>query len=259
MNPALSVQVFEGIGGIGAKNVAEMLSLPSLASERSAKSDKLSISVQEIFTNVASALEGFVVRTIEKREAEEFRSTFESVFPKYLEGALGLSFLAQALVPSAVLETLSAESFSMMEAEFRDQALESFGATVRDQAVFTVWTLRRISDVCRKIAQAPPVGNNLKSQDAKLFSMFVQHSMRTRFHLDCLLKSMDLKKPIYPAVLETLIDGLRSAVDAYAWARRALELRVPHIEPAEAPELIWDDEDDQLVREASLDMLSDPA
>ena len=182
MNPAVSMPILEGIG---AKNLAEMLSLPSLASEQPAK-DKLSISVQELFGNVASALEGFIVRTIEKREAVEFRRTFDSVFPKYIEGALGLSFLAQAFVPAHVLEVLSAESFSVMEAEFRDHALEAFGATVRDQATFTVWTLRRISEVCRKIACAPAIDGSLRDKELELFKMFTVHSMRTRFHLDCL-------------------------------------------------------------------------
>jgi hypothetical protein len=54
------------------------------------------------------------------------------------------------------------------------------------------------------------------------------------------------------------MDGLRAAVNTYAWARRALDLRVPMPEPF-AEKIIWDEEDQQLLAEASMDMLADPA
>lgn len=257
MNPAtIAMRIPEGIGAL---NIAEMLSLPSLAADKPSESQDLSARVQELFNSVAAALERLVVRAIEQRTNGEFCAIVREVFPKYFEGALGLSFLAHAFVSAPALEALSNENFSMMEAEFRDQALAAFGACVRDQAIFSVWTLRKISDVCRKIASAPIVSPDKQKEDYELFEGFSFHAMRNRFHLDCLLTSMKLQRRIYPDVLETIIDGLRSAVDAYAWARRALELRSPVIEPDAPPARVWDEEDDQLLADATYDMVADPA
>jgi hypothetical protein len=128
---------------------------------------------------------------------------------------------------------------------------------VRDQAIFTAWTLRKISDICQRIDGAP-LASNLNEADSALHQRFAYHAMRTRFHLDCLFKSMHFQKPIYPDVLEVISSGLRSAVNAYAWARRALDLRVPALETQAAP-IEWDDEERQLLREASDDTLTEPA
>jgi hypothetical protein len=238
-------------------NVGEMLALAGVAADERPSAKKLSASTQELFRSAATTLDGLVLQVIEKRTANEFRATLGEVFPKYFEAALGLSFLARATVPAHVLERLTRESFSEMEAEFRDGALGAFGAAVRDQAIFTVWTLRKISDICQKISDAPPVVAGRSSDDLEAFRSFAWHAMLTRFNLDCLLKSMLLRKPIYPEVFDTVIDGLRSAVNAYAWARRALDLRVPHVEPEVEP-VQWDSEDQELLDEATRDFLIEP-
>jgi hypothetical protein len=66
------------------------------------------------------------------------------------------------------------------------------------------------------------------------------------------------KRPLYPEVLEVILDGLRAAVNAYAWARRGLELRTPSAEPAVAP-IEWDEEEQALLDEATHDMLGESA
>jgi hypothetical protein len=166
--------------------------------------------------------------------------------------------LARATVPAHILERLTQESFSEMEAEFRDGALASFGSAVRDQAIFTVWTLRKISDICQKIVDAPTLPKNLPSDDLENFKAFAWYAVLTRFHLDCLLKSMQVQQPIYPEVREVIIDGLRGVVNAYAWARQALDLRCPEILPEIAP-VKWDEEEQSLLDEATFDLLGDPA
>jgi hypothetical protein len=88
--------------------------------------------------------------------------------------------------------------------------------------------------------------------------MFALHSMRTRFHLDCLFVAMRLRKRLYPEVLAQFIDGLRSAVDAYAWARQALDLRMASANQAAEP-VEWDEEDASLLSEANADYLAEPA
>lgn len=67
---------------------------------------------------------------------------------------------------------------------------------------------------------------------------------------------MQLHRPVYPQVLEVVMDGLRAAVNAYAWARRGLDLRAPKSEPEMTP-IEWDDEEQDLLREATFDMVSE--
>jgi hypothetical protein len=252
MNPASAMP-----HGLGIMNVGEMLALPGLVTEKATSVKRLPGPAQELFRNVAMMLDEVVLYAIEQRTAPEFQSAVLEVFPKYFEGALGLSFLARSIVPKHVLETMSGEFFSEIESDFREQGLNAFGAAVRDQAIFTAWTLRKISDICQRIDETP-LPASLEKSDRNSFQNFAIHAMRTRFHLDCLFKSMHFNKPIYPDVLGLVIDGLRSAVDAYAWARGALDLRIPVVEPAAAA-VELDEEERQLLREATHDYLAEPA
>jgi hypothetical protein len=67
---------------------------------------------------------------------------------------------------------------------------------------------------------------------------------------------MQLRQPVYPEVREIVIDGLRSAVNAYAWARRGLDLRSPEND-ADPAHVEWDDEERQLLDEATYDLVSE--
>src|ERR1700674_1329499 len=124
MNPALTMPMMPP--GLGIMNVGEMLALPGLVSEKAKSVNRLPGSAQELFRNVATMLDEVVLYAIEQRTGAEFRAAFVEVFPKYFEGALGLSFLARTIVPKHVLETMSSEFFSEMEAAFREHGLTAF-------------------------------------------------------------------------------------------------------------------------------------
>lgn len=252
MNPVLSMP-----RGLGVVNVGEMLALPGFVSEKTKTTKRLPGNAEELIGNVLATMSGLVVYAIEQRTGKEFLAARERVFPQYFDAALGLSYLVRVVVPKHVLEVLGSESFSEMEAEFREHGVTAFGVEIRDQAIFTAWTLRKISDTCQRVDDAP-LSEGLKKSDSEIFGQFAYHAMVTRFNLDCLFKSMSFQKPIYPEVLPLVLDGLRAAVNTYALARRALDLRVPMAEPQVAV-VAWDDEDDQLLREATYDVLADPA
>jgi hypothetical protein len=246
MNPALAMP-----RNLGAVHVGEMLALPGLRSAH--RGQRLSGQAEEVIRTVAGIVDELVSATIEKRTAIEFWETQQEVFPKYFKAVRSLSDLARIVIPRHLLGVLMAESFSEREAEFRDHGLEAFGAAVRDQAMFTIWTLRKISDLCQRIDQAK-LDPTLQDSDRELFGEFTFHAISARFYLDCLTKSMDVKRPLFPDVLEVVINGLRNAVNAYAWARRAFELRVPRSE-TENLAVEWDDEDRELLNEATHDMI----
>jgi len=216
---------------------------------------QLSATAGDLVRSISSVLEDLVLCAIEKRTAAEFTAKRDEVFPKYFEAMHALSSLASIVVPVHVLERMSNEFFSETEADCRDHALASFGAEIRDQLVFTVWTLRKTSDLCRQIT-ALPLPDDLKSADEELARGYSQTAVWSRFHLDCLLKAMELRRPIYPEVSELVIDGLRAAVNAYTWARRGLDLRSPEIEGDSIP-VEWDSEDRALLDEATYDLTSD--
>src|SRR5271165_6610911 len=206
---------------LGAINVSDMLAFPSLPSERSVK--RLSVSADELIRNITSVADELVVRAIERRTAAEFVETRNEVFRKYFDAVRAYSDLARIVVPKHVLELLTTESLSQMEAEFGEHGLSAFGAAVRDQAIFTVWTMRKISDICRRI-NALSLAPELVEADLKPRTEYAFTAVYARFHLECLLKSMHLRKPIYPDVLSVVTDGLRAAVNAYTWAVRGLDL-----------------------------------
>lgn len=250
MSPSIAL-----VQGLGAVKVGDMLALSGLSSERPVK--RLSPPADELVRSIVLVLDELTACALDKRTAAEFTSFRNEAFPKYFDATRSLSDLARIVIPLHVIHILNNESFSEMEADLREHGSTAFGTAVRDQALFTVWTLRKISDICQKINESAKLtGNDLKAdQDFSL--QFAFYAVWTRFHFDCLAKSLRIKKPIYPEVLEVIIGGLRSAVDAYAWARRGLELRFPIVEQDLAP-VEWDEEEQALLAESTYDMLAEP-
>ena len=167
---------------------------------------------------------------IETRNKAEYERVFSDVFPKYSALTLAVSHFAGAVIQKPLVDQLIRESICEIEADFRDKGLAAFGGAVRDQAMFTVWTLRKISELTSQIVPMPVPPDKTKEDEA--FSRkFNVHALRAQFSLDCLNLALEGEQAIYPEVLEEIIDGLRSMVDAYTWARRGLEIRVPAQEP----------------------------
>jgi len=231
----------DGIDAIG-----ERLAFVGFPSKRATK--QLSGSAEEALKSVITLLEQMIAGTVEKRTAAEFNAAYEEAFQNYARLMFALGCLIRAVVPANVIDRVTSESFCEMETDFRDHALATFGSSIRDQAIFTVWTLRKIFDLAKAVVNKT-VSDDLKEQDKKIATMFWYHGLRTRFHLDCLIFSMRMNRPIYPEVLEVISDGLRSAVDTYAWIRQAAELRSTQDEPT----LTFTDldEDDKLFVDAS--------
>lgn len=244
MREALAVA--HGSGSIAIDRIGERLAFVGFPSKRAAK--QISGSAEDALKGIHILLEQMIIGAVEKRTAAEFRAAYDEIFQGYYQLMNALGSLIRAVVPSNVRERVTAESLCEMEADFRDHALVAFGANMRDQALFTVWTLRKISDLAQRIGSMD-VSPELKEQDNHIATMFVHHGVRTRFHLDCLFLSMHTGRPIYPEVLETISDGLRSAVDAYAWIRQAADLRSTHEEPI--LEFIDMDEDDKIFVDSS--------
>ena len=238
---------------LGAINVSDMLAMPSCPSKQSAK--RISADADELIRSIASVANELVVRVIEKRSAEEFIAARDDIFHKYFDAVRSFADLARIVVPKDVLETMTEVSLSQMEAEFKARGSGAFGTDVRDQAIFTLATMRKTSELCQKINAAKLPREHAES-DVEPRNGYAFHSVVARFHLECLLKAIYLRKQIYPDVLNVIVEGLRSAVNAYAWAVRGFDLRFPK-QTVLVPPAIWDDEDQALLNEANAEMVAE--
>jgi hypothetical protein len=82
--------------------------------------------------------------------------------------------------------------------------------------------------------------------NAKQFAM---HAVWARFHIDILVKSMKSDMAIFPDVVDRIADGLRAAVNAYAWLRQEVD-RISGISEPELKPIAWDDEDEILLSDS---------
>ncbi len=246
MNNALAVETF----GLSLHDEGPLEGLLAFLASRSRRSAReLSAPTVEVFNGVAGVLERLLTEVIEKRTAAEFDSAFTEAFQKYVSITLALSRLAQTVVPADVVDRLTRESICELEADFRDKALLAFGAAARDQAMFTIWTLRKINELVTNISTVK-LDQSKQKEDRELSYQFNVSALRAQFCLDCLNLALRINRPIYPEVMRELVEGLRAMVNAYAWARQGFALRFPSAE--QPSELIGTDAEDEELLSASM-------
>jgi len=225
-----------------------------LVSRSKSSTRSLTPSSSEVLRGCWDAIEQILRSAIESRTKADYERIFESSFPKYVSLTSAISHFATAVIPKPVREQLVRETICELEVDFRDKGLVNFGATVRDQAMFTVWTLRKVSELTTQIMEAP-LDKSRRTDDEEFCCNFNINALRAQFSLDCLETSLRTDRAIYPEVLEEIVDGLRSMVNAYTWARRGLELRVP------SEELILEispvDDEDRALLDFSLSVASE--
>jgi len=235
-------------------SLADMLKLIGLPSEVSETEHTTEIMgrANDLVRTVVSVVDDLVSIAIEKRTADDFGSSRAEVFPQYFVAMRALGDLARIVLPKQTIERLSAEWFSGLEADFRELGAAAFGSDLTDRGIFTVWTLRKIHDLAQEIAVSPfPKENEVK--DGELAMEFATKALWTRFHVDCLTKSMRGKRPIYPEVVEPIRDGLRAAVNTYACIRQWADLRHPRPEPQLGP-IEWTSDDELLLIDSMSDL-----
>jgi hypothetical protein len=227
----------------------EGVSLLGLPAEQSAQRS-LSGSADDVLKTIAKLRDEMLLDVISRRTAEEFDEAVEAVFPSYVKLVLAFAKIAAAVARPQAIQRLANESFAELEADIREHGLASFGEDMRERAIFTVWTLRKTSDLLTLLEKAAEAGKSadesLRERDNRFHSEFLLHALLSRFHLDCLITSMRRRQPLYPDVLPIIDNGLKSAVNAYAWIKQAVDMRFPVDESEPLPDY-WTDEDKQLV------------
>jgi hypothetical protein len=230
----------------------ELVELVGLPSETEHVSKELSGAANELIHAVVKLVDGMVLHVLDQRTVDAFLKTREDVFPQYFAAMVALGALVRIAVPKRDLTRLRAESLSELEAEFRDSGSASFGSDLCSRALFTVWTLRKINDLAEEVERVT-IANNIAEKDGDFARRFAAHAMWARFHIDCLVKSIRSGKPIFPDIMDSVVDGLRAAVNAYAWIRQAVDLREGCSEPL-IPPIEWGREDEFLLQDSMRDL-----
>jgi hypothetical protein len=201
--------------------------------------------VREVLHGCRAEIKSILLILLGTRTQAEYGRERERLFSKYLGLSLAISHFASAVVPRDVIERLSRESICELENDFRDKGLAAFGASVRSQTLFTIWTLRRTNEVLLQIVGAK-LDEAKRDEDRNTCLHFTFSAFRAQMALECLQMAMDGGIAVYPEVSEELVDDLRAMVNAYSWARQGLEIRVPSVDVGiEIPAM--DDEDRQLI------------
>lgn len=230
---------------------ADSLAFLAFPAKRAAQ--QVSGTTEELFQSISKIINSVLGDMLAARTSEQFTGLLARHFNTYLDVMLALSKLIKATVPLQVIDRLAHESMSEMESDFRDCGAAVFGTELRDQAMFTVWTLRKINDLA-ETCETKAVRDELRPDDRQMFEQFILNVLYGRFHLDCLKMSVRKSIPVYPEVSESLADGLRAIVNAYAYVKQAADLR--NDDPDEPAILIDFDEEEQELVAASMNDLS---
>lgn len=233
-------------------NLGELLALVGLPSKRKTTKTAISESARNIIKETGTVLDGLMRRGIAAQSLGEFQQMREDVFPHYASAMVSVARLIKVILPENTIETLSRESLAEFESDFREKGLDRFGTTARDQALSTIWTLRRTGGLLSKIVAAKLPQDN-QQKDQEICSNFSFYMNWSQFHLDCLLIAMRTNSTIQLDVLPEIVNGLRGAVNAYGYAREALRLRAIQQEQLQAT-YQWDEEDEELLNSSMSDL-----
>ena len=196
--------------GLWPRTIQELLAFIGLADKQEID---LSAKINDLFKQITQVTDDLVLATIEKRTQAEFAARTLASFNDYVRILRAKSDLLQMVLrnDTHATERIVNQSLSELEGEFRDHGTQRFGAAVSEQAVFTLWTLRKTANQLWKLFSPGVLAQELQGPEkinvGKLSAEFALYSAWAQFHLECLTASMRLNKPVYPAVLSTIIDG----------------------------------------------------
>ena len=229
-------------------SVGELLKVVGLPT----KSDSRNVVANELVRELVKLIDDLVAISVTQRNLEDFVRVRSEAFPNYVIAIKSLGLIARIVLPAQKIDQMSWESFSEMEAEFRDHGAETLGSDLTERGLFTAWTLRKIHELAKEIIAAPLLADSME-QDNEKAMQFIHMALWNRFHLDCLTRSINTKQAIHPGLVEPIRDGLRAVVNAYALARQWADLRLPKVQSDVAtPE--WSDDDEILLGDSMQDL-----
>lgn len=222
---------------------------PSTTSEK-----QLVRSDERLIRELVGVLDRQLIAAVESRSVKEFNAVRRNVMPRYVRALRALQDTVINLVSVDMLESISEGIITELADTLEKQGESRFGNKLTDQAVFTLWTVRKIGVIGREIVSAGSVPADKKAADHALLQEYHDSSLWAQFHLDVLFAAMKFDRPICEQIRESICEGLRAAVNAYVIMRDALSLRCPETtETLPALVLPWDEEDERLLASSMRD------
>ncbi len=219
---------------------------------------KLVRSDELLIRELIGVLDRQLIAAVDTRSVLEFESVRKNVFPRYIRSLRALYDTVINLVTEEMLQYFSDAIISGLSTDLEKQRESRFGDKLTEQAVFTLWTIQKISALGREIREAGDVPADKRQADNALLFEYHANSLWAQFHLDILFTAMKFDRPICEPIRETICDGLRTSVNAYVIMKDSLSLRSPKSEET-APAIVlpWDKEDEQLLASSMRDLDAD--
>jgi hypothetical protein len=207
---------------------------------------------ERLIRELSSMLDRQVLAALDCRSASEFVQVRAQVWPNYCRALRALSDTLRNMAPDHDIDRFAKLAMAMFETDLQKQRGTRFSDHLTDQAVFTLWTLGKIRTLSFSLVDAP--APDLRGADLQLCNEYRLCSLWAQFHMDLAMGAIKFDKAIAADVQETICDGLRTAVNAYAIMKEAYALRHPRAERPAATGLPWDEEDEQLLAASMRDM-----
>jgi hypothetical protein len=210
---------------------------------------------ERLIRELVVVLDRQLIAAINSQSVAEFKSVRENVMPRYVRALRALQDTVINLISIETLESLSNSIIGELAEDLEKQRESRFGDKLTEQAVFTLWIIRKIGTLGREIARAGNVPPDKRKADIDLLYEYHEDSLWAQFHLDVLFAAMKFDRPICEPIRETICEGLRASVNAHVIMKDALSLRSNRAdEVLPAISLPWDQEDQQLLASSMRDL-----
>jgi hypothetical protein len=228
-----------GIGVTQEREAAFLVAEPTLAFLAPRIETKNS-DLTGVVSNVVNAMVEYVDHSlralVSKPRIDDFREASAATFANYARTVLALSKFARTAVPNEVAVAICNQNLLELEETFQEKGASAFGREVTEQATFTIWSFRQTNELIARFISHPVLSLGKYDQDTTISTEYLKFGLWSQFSLDCLARALIYDIPAHPDIVVDLSHGLRAAVDAYAWARQAYDLRFPEpTEPVRLP------------------------
>ena len=131
----------------GISNVGAFLEQQNCVQTELVRSD------EGLLRGLASVLETQVLAILDARSTSEFIKLRQAAWPKYIKARRAFLDTLSNLAPESAIETIAKECASGMSEDIQKQR-HLFGDTLTEQAVFSLWTVRKINELAKAVNNA---------------------------------------------------------------------------------------------------------
>jgi hypothetical protein len=206
---------------------------------------------ERLIRELITMLEKQILAALDARSASEFSQVRSQVWPKYCRSLRALSDTIRNMAPDHEIDRATKAVMETYSEDLQTRHVR-FGNQLKDQAIFTLWTLGKIRTL--GFSLAAPTAPALRGKDLELCNEYRLCSLWTQFHMDIVIQSIKFDRTIPDEIQEVVCEGLRTAVNAYAIMKEAYALRHPRTEQPPITGLPWDEEDEQLLAASMRDL-----